>query len=227
MHASWILTPRDTRCAVVVLSFCLLCLLHLPCRLAGKVSVRLPERATTFSKGRLVHVSDLLQRNSMTRSQNLPPVTSFLDANSSAGGAAAVAPAPAAAAAEHSVTSANAAGPGPSGLMAPAAQISPAAAAAVAATAAGSASGGLPTVSVIAAGVPDKAVGVQRPAVVSSRDVQLDVAGAQGHGGRGKVAPVSLTSAVAAVLQQPAPAGAYVVRDIQISRLAGELDAQL
>jgi hypothetical protein len=167
-----------------------------------------------------VHVSDLLQRNSMTRSQNLPPVTSFLDAHSSAGGAAAVAPA--AAAAEHSVTSATGSGP--------TAQISPAAAAAVATTpAAGTASGGLPTVSVIAAGVPDKAAGVQqRLAPVSSGDVQLEVAaGGQGHGARGKAAPVSLTSAVAAVLQQPAPAGAYVVRDIQISRLAGELDAQL
>lgn len=189
--------------------------------------MQLPERKATFSKGRLVHVSDLLQRNSMTRSQNLPSVTSFLDANSSAGGAAAVA-STVVAAAEHSVTSVNAAGSGPSGLMPPAAQISPAAAAAaLAAAAAGSASGGLPAVSVIAAGVPDKAAGVQRPAAVSSRDVQLDVAGAQGHGGRSKVAPVSLTSAVAAVLQQPAPAGAYVVRDIQISRLAGELDAQL
>lgn len=226
MQALWILTPRNTRRAVLVLSFCLLCLLHLSCRWAGKVSVQLLERKATFSKGRLVHVSDLLQRNSMTRSQNLPPVTSFLDANSSAGGAAAVAPAAAAAAAEHSVMSANAAGPGPSGLMGPAAQISPAAAA-VAAAAAGSASGGLPTVSVIAEGVPDKAAGVQRPTAVSSRDVQLDVSGVQGHGGCGRVAPVSLTSAVAAVLQQPAPAGAYVVRDIQISRLAGELDAQL
>lgn len=215
-------TTTVTTCQWKYLAFvwAVCCHCYLSCRLATRVSAQLPERKATFSKGRLMHVSDLLQRNSMTRSQNLPPVASFLDATSSGGSSLAPAAAPAAAKAGPSATAAAVSG------------VSPAAAAAVAAG--GASTGALPSVSVIARGAPDKApvrapngAYTQQAAAISARDVQLEVAGAGVHKGAGAgVAPTSLSAAVASLLQQPAPAGAHVVRDIQISKLAGELDLQ-
>jgi hypothetical protein len=114
--------------------------------------------------------------------------------------------------------------------MAKVVEISPAAAAAAAASSTGS----LPSVSVIAAGSSGEAMNAgtavagQPGAAVSARAVQLEMAAAGGQQGVANgTASWTLSAAVAAVLQQPAPAGAYVVRDIKISRLAGELDSQL
>jgi hypothetical protein len=59
---------------------------------------------------------------------------------------------------------------------------------------------------------------------VSTRDVQLELP-AQGSAVQG--AGQSLSATVAAVLQRPGPAGAFVMRDIKIGKLAGELDSQL
>jgi hypothetical protein len=94
--------------------------------------------------------------------------------------------------------------------------------------------GSLPSVSVIAAGSSGKAMNGgtaaagQLGAAVSARDVQLEMPAAGGQQGMANgTASWTLSAAVAAVLQQPASAGAYVVRDIKIGRLAGELDSQL
>lgn len=187
----------------------------LVCRLTSRVSGQLPERKPTLSKGKMLHVGDLLQRNSMTRSANLPPVASFLDnapSHPQLQGA--------------SVTGASATrGVSYTGPVATLAEASPvvAAAAAVAAATA-TLSSGTRAVSLVQA--PGSAImaaapttnGLKPVAAVSPDGVHVEVPAA---------APASLSDAVAAVLKQPAPAGAYVVRDIKISKLAGELDSQL
>jgi hypothetical protein len=63
---------------------------------------------------------------------------------------------------------------------------------------------------------------------VSPADVQLQGLQQTGAAGEGSGRSSStLLGKVAAALQEPVPAGAYVVRDVKISRLAGELDSLL
>jgi len=152
---------------------------------------------TTFSKD-LLHVSDLLKRDSMTRSQHMPSVSTVMDGSSSSGGALVQ--------------------------TAPAVGQSTGAAATTVAPGIAAAPNGLPGVAVVAGGGQQGADSrAAAAAAVSVKDVQVAVPGALAGTGT----PATLSSAVAAVLKQPAPAGAYVVRDIKISKLAGELDSQL
>lgn len=166
------------------------------CRLSSKVVPLLTKRMTTFSKD-LLHVSDLLKRDSMTRSQQMPSVSTVMDGSSSSGGAL--------------VQTAPAMG---QSVGAAATAVTPGIAAA---------QNGLPGVAVVASGGQQGADSRPAAAAVSVKDVQVAVPGALAGTGT----PATLSSAVAAVLKRPAPAGAYVVRDIKISRLAGELDSQL
>jgi hypothetical protein len=161
----------------------------------------------------MLHVGDLLQRNSMTRSANLPPVASFLD-NAPSHPQLQVASATCA-------SSTAARGVSYTGLVATQAEASPVAAAAAATATLSSGTRAVSLVqapgSVVTAAAPT-ANGLQPAAAVSADGVHVEVPA---------TAPASLSDAVAAVLKQPAPAGAYVVRDIKISKLAGELDSQL
>jgi hypothetical protein len=61
---------------------------------------------------------------------------------------------------------------------------------------------------------------------VSGGEVELQVPGVAAQP-NSQGASAKLSDTVAAVLKQPGPAAAYVVRDIKISRLAGQLDPQL
>jgi hypothetical protein len=163
-----------------------------------------------------MHVGDLLQRNSMTRSRDLPSIAAVLESNNSTPGAAS---APAAA--------------GPAAArVAPVATVAEAAAETDVATglqviSATAAPNTLPSVSFIKAGSTKHPAAAERSAAaaaVSSRDVQLELP-AQSSVSQG--AGQSLSATVAAVLQRPGPAGAFVMRDIKIGKLAGELDSQL
>lgn len=163
--------------------------------MTSRVSGQLPQRQATVSRNRLLHVGDLLTRNSMTRAHNLPPLATVLD-NSPA----------------HPQEAAAGTGAG-TGVARGGSYMGPVATVAAASP--------VMTSSSKAVHATPTANGLQPAAAAVSADgVRVEVAGPA-------TPPSSLSAAVAAVLQQPAPAGAYVVRDIKISRLAGELDTQL
>lgn len=215
------------------------------CRLAEKVNVMLTKRMSTLRRD-LVHVSELM-RDSIVRIQDITPAATIAASTRTSDSSSAP---PGAVRLSFDAGTAGAAA-APSSRTAKAAAAAGARPAALAVelvgsgAGAGSTAGTAPAASLVElpspvathqeltgvsgiAGLADLGASTQSSRAATPQQLEVGRAvspdGIKLQGLKQQQGKSKLSATVAEALQQPTPAGAYVVKDVKISRLAGALE---